>query len=132
MSDGSIKENGGRFLLLIDDPDDHAQTIPVLLFTASQNFFKIYRNRKPKQFIFIKRNRFQDPMDERLIPPRDSLIDCNSCREISLKVIRSGRCKYIRRVDDRFMSLVYSKLRFAYKIPPEIILKLRLKGLIKD
>lgn len=132
LKNGLIKENGGRFILLIDDPDDENKTISVLLFTASKNYFKIYHAKNPKHFIHIKQNKFQDPIDDKSFPLKTSLIDCNSCQEISLKVIRSNRCNYIIRADDHFMSLVYSKLKFAHKVPPEIILKLRLNGLIKD
>jgi len=112
---GNIKP---KFFILLDDAEEKTDTIIVATFTTNLRF------RDRKSSIFIPKGYFKDYVNEPF-PYEDCLLDCNTCNEIPAKVIRSGHCKFVGCAPDIWMPKIYKALKYATRIEPKIILRLK-------
>ena len=109
---------GPKFFILLDDIDQEIDKVIVATFTTNLRF------QREKFAIYVPKDYFKDYFN-RPFPFQDSLLECNTCCEIPAKVIRSGRCKFIGRARDIWMSKVYKALEYATRIEARLIVKLK-------
>ena len=107
-----------KFFILLDDIDEETDKTIIVTFTGNLKY-------RDKPFnLFVPPNSF-DNCEREPFPRKNSLIDCNTCREVSGRFLRSGMCKFIGRIEDGWMKKIYQTIGYATKVEPRLIIKLK-------
>ncbi len=64
-------------------------------------------------------------MEEEKFPSKDSLIDCNNWQELPKNKILQKKCRLVCCLKEEIITKIDKALEFAYKIPPEIMIRIK-------
>jgi len=118
FSNGNISP---KYFVLIDDLDEENDSIFVVTFTSNLKY------KKKKWMVFVSEKSLKDEIKGVEFPYTDSLVDCNTCLEVSGSVIRKGGCSFIIRMGDEWINKIYDALKYAYRVDSAILVKLKLR-----
>lgn len=107
-----------KFFILLTDVDELSNSVIVATFTTKLK----YKNKK--SVVFIPKGFFQDPSKKKF-PFEDSLLDCNTCCELSSMYLQRDKCKYIIQADNSLALKIHKALAYANRVDPYVIIKLQ-------
>lgn len=107
-----------KFFILLDNIDEEIDKAIIVTFTSNLKY-------KDKPFnLSVPPNSFNN-CEKGPFPPKESLIDCNTCREVQGKFLRNGMCKFIGSIEEGWAKKIYQTIGYATKIDTRLMLRLK-------
>lgn len=107
-----------KFFILLTNLDKEFNVI-VATFTR-----KLEKYKNKEWVVVVPAAYFQDSSGKQF-PFEDSLLDCNTCCELSSVYLQRDKCKYIIQADNSLLPKICEALKHANKVNPYTMVKLQ-------